>query len=59
VDELVSTTPFFFPEGVWCDIFNRDNTNGCVNVTTSQNITLSSEVGEFYVNLRQGKIIPF
>jgi hypothetical protein len=44
---------------VWCDVFHRSGVDGCVNITEPGNFTLSSEVGEFYLNIRHGYIVPF
>lgn len=52
---------FYFPEGVWCDIFNQTMGNQtCFNITTHYGATnirnLTSDVA---AHLREGHILPF
>lgn len=60
LDELESV-PFYFPEGVWCQILpvvNTTFTKGCINATVGKNVTFRSHMEDYYVHMRNGYIIP-
>jgi len=50
----MSHTDFYFPEGEWCSVFNVSI--GCI--TGPMNYTLSSQMYQTYVHIREGSIVP-
>jgi len=55
----VDTANFYFPAGLWCEVFNRNKgVNGCVTYATGTSVPLSTKAYEFYLHLRAGHIIP-
>lgn len=55
------TTSFYFPEGLWCDVFNTNGvaTNCVDSPAGGQSLPLSSKAYEFYLHLRAGHMMPF
>mgnify|MGYP000397098479 CR=1 FL=1 len=54
----VNTTDFYFPTGLWCDVFNNiDPAENCI-YSSGETHTKSSLAYEFYLHLRGGYIVP-
>lgn len=51
----VNSTEFYFPEGTWCNVFNLSEP--CFS-STGEYLELRSKAYDFYLHLRQGKIVP-
>jgi alpha-glucosidase (family GH31 glycosyl hydrolase) len=51
-------TDFYFPAGVWCDVFNKKGTESCMTLTESTTITMSTKPYEFYLHIFQGSVVP-
>lgn len=47
---------FYFPAGVWCDIFNPVS-SPCIQ-SKGETFKLRSLISDFHVHLRQGHIVP-
>jgi alpha-glucosidase (family GH31 glycosyl hydrolase) len=55
----VNTTEFYFPTGLWCDVFNTiDPAENCVESQAGESHNKSSLAYEFYLHLRGGYIAP-
>ena len=54
----VDTSEFYFPAGIWCEVFNRKGVDGCYNVTEGKYLNQSTKAFEFSLTLREGHIIP-
>eukprot|EP00347_Sterkiella_histriomuscorum_P022543 403338093 len=52
-----NTTQFYYPAGTWCNVFNPDR-DPCI-ISTGQYIEKRSLAYDFYLNLREGYLIPF
>ena len=46
------------PPGLWCNVFNREGTAGCIDNAVGTTVTLSTLAYEFYLHLMGGTIIP-
>ena len=55
-DITATTSEFYYPQGTWCDIFNK---HPCKQYTASENTTLPTGLGDFYLGLKAGRAIPF
>ena len=53
-----NTTDFFFPAGTWCEVFNKQGTQGCIVQATAGTVTLASKAYDFHLHLREGYVIP-
>jgi len=54
-----NSTDFYFPAGIWCDVFRNMTTTGCMTIIAGQETkTLSTLAYEFYLHLREGYIVP-
>jgi len=53
-----NSTEFYFPAGLWCNVFNKDGTNGCMDLSAGQSMTLSTLAYEFYLHMAAGNIAP-
>lgn len=52
------TTDFYFPAGLWCDVFNMaGKENNCIT-STGQAVSKSTLAYEFYLHLRAGYMFP-
>jgi alpha-glucosidase (family GH31 glycosyl hydrolase) len=56
----VNTTDFYFPEGLWCDVFKKvDAATNCITSPPGGSTkTLSSFAYDFYLHLRGGYMVP-
>ena len=52
----VNSTEFYYPAGVWCNLYN--NTDPCFT-STGEYIEQRALAYDFYVHLREGNIVPF
>ena len=51
-------TSYYFPAGTWCDVFNRNGTNGCFYTPTGNYVQFTNKIHEFKLHIREGKIVP-
>jgi len=59
VGQDAEQTNFYFPAGLWCDVFNMAGAeNNCIT-STGQSVQKSSLAYEFYLHLREGYMFPF
>jgi hypothetical protein len=49
-------TWFYFPSGVWCNVFPHDGET-CIT-STGQAMEMRSKAYDFYLHIREGHIIP-
>jgi hypothetical protein len=57
----VNSTDFYFPEGMWCDVFNTvDAATNCITSPAGGSTQSKSTLAyEFYLHLRGGQMAPF
>jgi len=53
-----NVTEFWFPPGIWCDIFNDKGIDGCMNLTEGISMNMSTKAYEFYLHIREGSVVP-
>ena len=52
-----NVTEFYFPDGIWCNLFNKtEGKNSCLEGKNSYN--RSSKAYQFDVHLKDGFIVP-
>ena len=53
-----NTTSFYFPEGVWCNVFDTNlKTNSCI-AYTGESVEMDSKAWNYHLHLRQGYVVP-
>jgi alpha-glucosidase (family GH31 glycosyl hydrolase) len=56
-ETTIGNTDFYYPKGLWCDVFGKAK---CRTQATSGNVTITgTSLGDFYLELREGHLIPF
>jgi len=51
------TTVFYFPAGIWCNMWQNLGDQACFT-SVGQNMTMPSKAYNFYVHLRENSIVP-
>ena len=51
-----NTTSFYFPAGIWCNVFVP--TEPCMNLAEGESKDLQTKAGDFYVHLYESHIVP-
>jgi len=55
----INNANIYFPVGLWCEVFNRKGTQGCINQTVAGDRPDSNLPWEYDLHMREGSIIPF
>ena len=53
-----NSTEFYMPAGLWCDVFNKNGTGGCLTFATGTNVNMSTKAYDFHLHLRAGFLVP-
>jgi alpha-glucosidase (family GH31 glycosyl hydrolase) len=62
VDLTAQSTQFYFPQGSWCQILPYPDNTQCFTSQgddTTGHKTLTTDLTEYYIHIRQGYLIPF
>jgi len=59
VGKDAESTDFYFPAGLWCDVFNMAGAASNCFTSTGQSVKKSTLAYEFYLHLKEGSMFPF